>query len=456
MPEQTLEQTDLKSVAAAMVERLRARGADQAEAIAVESQDFSVTVRLGEVESLEEATTRGIGLRVFKNGAVATSSSSDLSEAVLSRLIDRVLEMASIADADAANGLPEADLLGEAEATIQSFDVEIGRLPATERIDRARRAEAAGLCADPRVNNSEGASWSDSSSRIALVNSLGFAGEKQASSVSLSVSLVGEDQGVKQSDFWYNTHRRLAALDTPEAIGRRAADRTAQKFGARKVKTQSAPIVLDPLVSRRFAHMVFGAASAGAIYRQASFLVDRLGQKIASDLFTLVDDPLLSDGPGSRLFDGEGVRAKRLAIVEGGVFRAHPSDAYSARRLNERSSGHASRGLRGSPGVGPSNLMILPGEASAAELIASVKSGLYLTQLFGMGYNGVTGDLSQGAGGFWIEDGKLSFPVQEVTVAGNLIDMLQSIRAIACEVDWRLGATAAPAMLLGPMMIGGD
>ncbi|MBX7059613.1 MAG: TldD/PmbA family protein [Leptospirales bacterium] len=456
MQTHTETSTDLLGLAGDLVQRMQRRGVDQAEAIVVESKDFSATVRLGEVEALEEATSRGLGLRAFRNGSVATSSSSDFSEDAIERLIDRLLEMLAVGDADPANGLPEADLLGPCSASVDSYDPSLASLSAVEKIERARRAEAAGLSSDPRIQNSEGAGWSDSIARVALANSLSFAAEKQSSSVSLSLSLVGEDQGVKQSDFWYNTHRFLKEIQAPEEIGRRAAERTAQKFGARKVKTQQAPLLLDPLVARRFAQMVFGAASASAIYRQASFLTQRMGQRIAAECFSLIDDATLAGAPGSRSFDGEGVTSRPLSIVENGKLCANPSDAYSARRLQQKSSGHAARGLRGQPGVAPSNLMIAPGKSSVEQLIGSVKSGLYLTQLFGMGYNSVTGDLSQGAAGFWIENGALAYPVQEITVAGNLLQMLLSIEAVASELDWRLGATAAPALLLGPVTIGGE
>ncbi len=452
----TEKEIEAFELAADVLRKLKSRGADDAEVFYAESQDFSVTVRLGEIETLEESISRGIGMRIFKNGACALAYTSDFLDRSLDQLADDLFAMAEVSDADPANGLPDPEWLGVYEGKIQVFDESLAGQSAGERIERARQAEAAGFAVDPRINNSDGASWGDSRGRTILVNSRGFAGERRGTYASLSASFAAEEKGVKQTDYWYNTHRFASALESPEAIGRRAGERTIAKLGARKVKSQAAPVVVDPLVARSFARMVFGAASAGAIYRKASFLTDRLGQRIASELFTLVDDPTLPDGVASRAFDGEGVRSAPLVVVDRGVLKQHPADSYSARRLNARSTGHAARGYSSAPATGATNLRLAASSTPAADLIRSVKNGLYINQLFGSGFNSVTGDLSQGAAGYWIENGQLAFPVQEITLAGNLLDLLGKLDGVGDDLDFLQGAAVAPTLLLREAAIGGE
>jgi len=245
-------------------------------------------------------------------------------------------------------------------------------------------------------------------------------------------------------------------LDPPETVGVEAARRTVARLGSRKVKSQTAPIVVDPLVSRRFVGMIFGAASGGSIYRKASFLVDKLGQKIASPLCSIVDDPTLPDGPASRPFDGEGLPSRQMSLVEGGMLVGMPCESYSARKMGRVPTGNAARGYQSSPSASSSNLFLKPGVDDPADIVRSVKSGLYLTQLMGMGFNGVTGDLSQGAAGFWIENGEIAYPVQEITIAGNFLEMLANITRVGNDVSFKMGSTAAPTILISQMTIGGN
>jgi PmbA protein len=257
-----------------------------------------------------------------------------------------------------------------------------------------------------------------------------------------------------QRDSWYTTARRRAALEAPDAVGRTAAERALRRLGARKVKTTEVPIIFDPDTAASLIRSIAGAASGPSLYRRASFLLERLGSRVAAAAVNLVDDGLIEAGLGSRPFDGEGLATRRTAIVEDGVLRSYLLDTYSARKLGLASTHHATRDGAG-VGVGTTNLMLLPGSTSPRELIASVKSGLYVTELIGFGVNGVTGDYSRGAAGLWIDNGELAYPVEEVTVAGNLLEMFDRIDGIGNDLVLR-ERTSAPTLKIARMVVAGN
>ncbi len=446
---------DSLSLADDVVKEVMRQGADACDVVISEGSEFSVQVRLGKIEKLEESVSRGLGIRVFKDGAVGLCHTTDFSDRAVKSLTADAIAIARVSDRDSANGLAPKELLGTYAGPLRVFDESIAAIPPARKIEMARACEEAGMSFDKRVTNSDGASWSDSEGRFTLATSDGFRGQYAGTSAGLSASLLAEEDGVKQTDYWYSFDRFVSRLDSPEAVGREAARRTIARLGSRKVKSQTAALVVDPLVSRRFAGMIFGAATGGSIHRKSSFLVDRLGTRIASELLSIEDDPTLPDGPASRSFDGEGLPARRMLLVEDGILREIPAESYFARKLGRNPTGNAVRGYASGPSAGSSNLFIRPGKDSPQDIIRSVKNGLYLNSLMGMGFNGTTGDMSQGASGFWIENGELAFPVQEITIAGNFLEMLQGIERIGNDLSFKTGATAAPTLLIREITIGG-
>jgi len=437
-----------------LVRRARAEGATDADALVVSGAEFSVTVRKGEVEQLTDAGSKALGLRVFVGKRTATSYSSDFSASALTRLVAEAVAMARVTGEDAAAGLPDETEAFDA-ADLGLHDPSPAALPTAERIEHARRAEAAALAVSPEITNSEGASFGSGEDEIALANSRGFGGSYRASSVSMSVVPVGERDGQKERDWWYSSGRGLGELLAPEEVGRIAGERTLRRLGARKVKTAEVPVVFDPETAADLLGHVFGALSGYAVFRGATFLKDRVGETVASPLLTIIDEGRKPRGLGSRPFDGEGLLTRRNVPLENGVLRHFLCDAYSARKIGARPTGSARRGVGGGPSVGASNLCFAAGETQPGDIVAGVDHGLYVTDLIGFGVNLVTGDYSQGASGLWIEKGQLAFPVHEVTIAGNLKQMLLDVDAVGTDLEWR-GSSASPTLRVKKMMLSGS
>ncbi|MFW6067849.1 MAG: TldD/PmbA family protein [Myxococcota bacterium] len=440
-----------------VVEMARKTGADVAEATAGEGSHLSTKVRMREPELVEEAGSRSVGLRVMIGQQVAVSHTSDLSEAGLARLVDDAVELARLAQPDPFAGPPDPSLLStpESHPDLELFDPELGRIDAGVAIDRARAGERAAFDADPRITNSEGATFTRAAGGSALVTSGGFRGGTQGSYGSLVVRPVADDEGgKKRSGFHWAAKRHLAELDAPEEVGREAARRTLRKIGARRVPTQQAPVVFDPDAGRSILGLLSGCVMGSAIWRRSSYLVDRIGSRVASELVTVVDDPLIPRAPGSRPFDGEGLPSRRNVVVERGELRTYLTDSYSARKLGTESTGSASRGGSGGVGASTTNFVLQPGATSAEALIRSTPKGLYVTDMMGFGFNAVTGDFSRGASGLWIENGELTFPVSEVTISLNLDDLLGSIDAVADDLDLRT-SVATPTFRVSSMTIAG-
>lgn len=437
-----------------VLERAIAKGATAADGFLAEDSHFSASVRLGEVETVTHARDQRLLLRVFAGRASAAASTSDFSRASLERLVDEAAMLAKITAEDPCAGLPDP---GELVASVPDLDLEdvSGGEPAPEaKIEIARTCEAAALESDPRVTNSEGAAYFDRRTRYAYATSHGFAGGYGTTSFGVSVSPVATRNGEMQRDYWYSTARKRSGVADPAAVGRTAAHRAVRRLGARKIKTVEVPVIFDTETAASLVRSVASAASGPSLYRRASFLLDRLGAKIAAPGVTIVDDALIRGGLGSRPFDGEGLAAGRTVLVREGVLESYLLDTYSARKLGLRSTHHAARDGSG-VAVSTSNLMLLPGTARPADLIASVKSGLYVTELIGFGVNGVTGDYSRGAVGLWIENGELAYPVEEVTVAGNLLAMLAAIDGVGDDLVLR-DRTASPTLKIGRMVVAGN
>jgi PmbA protein len=434
------------------------RGATEAEAIALEDTDFNVEVRLGEIEKLEESASRGIGLRVIYEGRQASASTSDFSPAAIQELIASAVAMARLTSVDDAAVLPSREELlsdGGVNGDLLLFDEAVTGLPTERKIEMARVAEAAARKYDSRIVNSEGAACSTTAGHLVLVNSSGFAGEYRGTTCNLSVSPIARAGDQMQVSGWGDSQRKLAALDDPDELGREAARRALRKLGARKVTTQEVPIVFESGAAEELLSDFFEAVSGESIFRRASFLVGRIGEQVGAEKLTIIDDGRLPGALGSRPFDGEGLPTRRTVVVENGVLRNYLLNSYTARKLALHSTGNAARGLSGLPGVGINNFFIVPGERSPAEIIASVEQGFYVTELIGFGFNPVTGDYSRGASGLWIENGRLSFPVEEVTIAGNFREMLRGIEMIGSDLRFR-GRIAAPTIRISQMMVSGD
>ena len=451
---------DLESLAADVVALAVKAGASDAEAVVREGDEFSVNVRMGEVETLKESGSRGLGLRVFLGTRSASTSTSDLTSDGIRQLVDGALALAKVTEEDPFTGLPEAAEFGAVEGDLHLCYDDVYSLPGTERIEWARRAEAAALDADPRITNSDGGSFDAATGRKVLANSRGFVGGYRSSYAGVSAApLAMDSNGQMQRDGWWSSARRLADLESPESIGKEAARRTLRRLGARRVSTQSVPIVFAPEVAQSLIGAVFEAASGDAIWRSASFLAGRLGEQIAAPSLTIIDNntmllPTGAGGFGTSPFDGEGLPSLRTVVVEAGVLRNYLLNTYTARKLGMKSTHNASRGLAGTPGIGCGNLYLEPGKQTPEEIIAAIPAGLYVTSLMGFGVNTVTGDYSRGATGLWIENGQLTYAVEEVTVAGNLAEMLQNITAIGNDLEFR-GAVACPTLRVDGMTIAG-
>jgi len=448
-----MNESMLEQVAADLVGHATGAGATSADVIVREADEFSTVLRLGKIESLKEAASKALGLRVLAGSRSANSFSSDFSAASLARLVERTLAMAQVTSEDSASGLAPAELLGRYEGDLALFSPDVAELSTDARIQFARRAEEAALGADPRIRNCEGAWFEASWGTKAYANSLGFVGSYRTSYCAVSVAPIAEDGGM-QRDYWYSVARRAAALENPEAVGRKAAERALRKLHARRVSTCRVPVVFDPETARSLVGHIFEAIRGDAIYRSASFLTGKLGQRVAGENITVLDDGLRPEGFGSRPFDDEGVPACVTPVIERGVLRNYLLNCYTARKLNLKTTGNAARGVAGPPAVGPKNFYLAAGQHSPEEIIRSVKNGFYVTDLIGFGVNVVTGDYSRGAAGLWIENGELTYPVEEVTIAGNLPEMLNSIEALGSDLEFR-SALAAPTLLVGGLTVAG-
>ena len=446
---------DLESLVADVVAQAVKAGASDAEAAAREGDEFSVNVRMGEVETLKESGSRGLGLRVFRGKRTGSASTSDLTPEGIRQLVEGALALAEVTEEDPFTGLPETGEFGKVDGDLHLYYEDVYSLTGPERIEWAKRAEAAALAADKRITNSDGGSFDATTGRKALANSryrTSYAGVSAA-------PLAMDADGKMQRDGWWSSARRIGDLESPESIGKEAARRTLRRLGARRVPTQMVPIVFAPETARTLIGSVFDAASGDAIWRGASFLAGKLGEAIAAPTLTIVDDntmllPTGVGGFGSSPFDDEGLPSQRTVVVDGGVLRNYLLNTYSARKLGMKSTHNAARGLAGTPGIGCGNLYLQPGNQTSEQILGDVSEGLYVTSLMGFGTNLVTGDYSRGATGLWIENGQLTHAVEQVTIAGNLVEMLRNVSAIGNDLVFR-GSVASPTLRIDGMTIAG-
>jgi PmbA protein len=437
-----------------LLAKVRRQGAMEADLLIVETDSSATQVRLREIESLKSAQERRLHLRVLFGKSSAATSTSDFSRRALDRLVDETCTLARATAPDEYLGLPDPESAVAAVPDLGLFDEEAQALDVEEKIALVKQAEAAALDYDPRITNSEGAGLDTHFSQIVYANTHGFVGAYRTSSFTLAVSPIADAGGTMQRDSWYAVNRQFKQLEAPEVIGATAAKRALRRLGARKIPTQEAPVVFDPDMAASLLRTLAGAVSGTSIYRGSSFLLNRLGQQVAADTVTVIDDGTIPGALGSRPFDGEGLPTQRTVVIEHGVLRSYLLDTYCARRLGLTSTGNAARDANGI-GVGAANFYLVSGTYPPEEIIASITSGLYLTELIGFGVNLVTGDYSRGAVGVWIENGELAYPVEEITIAGNLNDMLRDIDMVGNDLMFR-GRTAAPTLKIARMTIAGN
>src|SRR5712671_7041799 len=448
--------TDLQTIASDVVGRAMQGGASAVECVIREGDEFSTVVRLGQVETLKEAGSRSIGVRVFFGQRAASTYSSDFSSAGLDRMLKSALDLARITSEDPYAGIPEAGKLGALSGNLDLYHEDVYSLAGPERIDYARRAEKAALDTDPRIKNSEGGSFDAATGRKVLANSHGFVGEYRRSYCSVAAVPIAQDaNGGMQRDYWYSVARSLAKLDSAEQVGKEAARRTLRRLGARKAKTAHVPVVLDPMVASSMLEHIFEGVNGDSVYRGASFLAGKLGEKIAGSNVTVIDDGTMPGGFGTSPFDGEGIPTRRTVVIESGILKSYLLNTYTAKKLGLETTANASRGLAGTPGIGPGNYFLEPGSKSPKELISGITQGLNVTEFLGHGANLVTGDYSRGASGLWISGGELTYPVEEITVAGNLKEIFFNISEIGNDLEFR-GAVACPTIRIDGLTVGGE
>lgn len=447
---------ELLSIAESVVTSARKAGAEVAEAVASSGWELSAKVRLGEPELVEEAGSRGVSLKLVRDGRVALTSTSDLSADGLGRLVTDALELSALSEPDPCDGPADpAQLLTGAPEDLDLYDPGLGRLDAQEALKRAIAGERAALEFDERLNLGDGATFARGTSDSAMVLSGGFSGVLRGSYASLVVSPAVLDGGEKRRrGFYWTGARHLADLESEKEVGEEAGRRALAQLGAKKIPTAEMPVVFSPEAARSIVGTLAGCVTGSAIWRRSSYLIDRVDTEVASPLVTVTDDPFIPRGPGSRPFDGEGLPSRKNVLVEDGVLKTYLLDCYCARKLGLQSTASASRG-GGSVSPGTTNLMLRPGTLTPEELLAETDRAFYVTGMMGFGFNAVTGDYSRGATGFLVEKGQRVHPVSEVTISGNLDGMLKSIDGVADDLELK-SSTSSPTFRVASMTVGGS
>ena len=440
-----------KELAGAVLKKASGAGV-QAEVSFTAGETFSVKVRKGKLEDIRQSGSTGASMRVFKGARSVSGSTSRFGRESLGRLLDRLAGSVGLVDEDEANGLPDAELLYRGSASLDLYDEGLHGLGVDRARDIALECEQAALKHDPRITNSSGASVSLGLTLTGLYNSRGLEADCASSQVSLSVSPIAEDQkGEKYSDWWFSQARHLEDLDPPAAVGSKAGERCVAGIGAAKIPTCKARILFAPETAMHLVQHVFESISGDAVYKGATFLGGKEGSGIASGLVTIIDDPLRPRGASSAPFDAEGVATSRQVLVDKGGLRCYPCDSFAARRLKRKSTGHAASGK----GITSYNLYLERGKTPANNLLGELGTGLFVTAFIGFGFNMATGDFSRGVRGFWVEDGKIVKPVQEVTVSDNLGTMLENVVAVGDDLTFRFG-TDSPSLLVSEMAVSGS
>ena len=427
-------------------------GADEAEIFLSTGDEFGVDIREGRIETLTQASSKGLGLRVFVDKRMSFAATTDFSGESISSLVRTTVQLAKSANRDRHNGLPEIG--PQPLPHLNLYDEAIIKLPADRKIEMAKESDAAAFGFDPRITNTEGASFGSGSGTSILANSNGILYSVSGTSCGVSCVPVAEENGNRQIGHAWSSKRFLGELDSPAEVGRAAAKRAVGLLGARKVETQKVPVVFDWMVAPTLLSAIFHALDGDDVHRGMSFLKKMLGKKIASPIVTIVDDALMPGGLGSMPFDGEGVPTSNKVVVADGVLNMYFYDARTARKYGQKPTGNARRGFSSIPAVAPTNFYLKPTDVSPEEIIRGIPNGFYVMNTMGRGANTVTGDFSAGASGMWIRDGELAFPVHEVTIAGNMLDMMQHIEQIGNDIRF-ISPVVSPTIKIAEMTVSG-
>ena len=439
-----------------LVQRARKRGAAEAEVFLEVGRQSSCRVRDGQIEDLTQSTSKGVGIRVIVGDRLGFAYTSDLTEGSLNAFVDRAIELARAAAPNRLNGLPTREDLKQKRADVGVlFDPDVANLASDWKVKAALEMERAGKDVDPRITAFANVGAGEHVSEVYLASSQGVSDHFEGTYVYLFASPVASENGQLQTGYGVDYKRFLHELEAPEKVGRDAAERAVRMLGARKVKSQRVPVIFDPRMAAGFVGGLASAASGDLVFQKSSFLAPLLGRRIAPSKVNLVDDGTLARGIATAPFDGEGVPTRKTAIIKDGKLESFLYDAFTARKARARSTGNADRGYNSLPSIGTNNLYLEAGDEDPEALIRGVKNGFYVTAMLGHGADLVTGDYSRGANGMWIENGELAFPVQEVTVAGNMLDMLKNVDGIGNDLEFR-GSTGAPTLRFAEMTVAGE
>lgn len=443
------DSTDLSEMAASLVAFGKLSGADEVEVAIADGYEFSVNVRMGQIENLVEAGSRSLGLRVIKDKKTAFTSSSDLATDTLQTLVKNAVKRASLANFDEFSGLPSLSPKKIDIPPLKLYDPEITKLDSEKKIALATETERIAL-EDKRITNSYGASFETREVKLALANSNGFLGECEETLYSLGVGLQAGKTDNRAEDFWFSAKRHFKELDSPEEVAKKAVERTARQLNPRKIRTQNVPVIFEPLMTSWLLGFLCACVSGTSIYQKTSFLVDKLGERIGNEKVTVIDDGLMPALLGTRPFDSEGVPSQKTMVVDKGILKNYLCNTYAARKLNLSSTGNSA-----GTGVSPSNFYMVKGETPPQKIISSMDKGLILTKTIGYGLNSVTGDISRGAFGLWVEKGEIAYPVSEITISGNLGTILNTIEMVGNDLDFRTSVTG-PTIKVQEMTVAGQ
>ncbi len=439
----------LRDLAGSLVDFARACGADEAEVSVSDGYEFNVDVRKGRIETLVEAGSRVCGLRIIKDKKTAFASSSDLDPGTLKRLVRNAVRRAELGNPDEFAGFAPLSQETVDAASLRLYDPAIAGLDSKTKIGLALATEKAAL-QDKRITNSYGATFASNEIRSVLAMTNGFVGEYAQTYCGLGVGLQAGDTDNRVEDSWSSSKRHFRDLESPEAIARKAVERTVRQLKPRKVKTQNVPVIFEPTQTAWLMGFLFGCVTGTAVYQKATFLEGKLGQRIGNRLVTVVDDGLIPGELGSHPFDSDGLPSRRTVVVERGVLKNYLCNYYAARKLRLNSTGNADGN-----GVGPNNFYLEPGTVSPKDIVAGTKKGLILIRTLGHGLNSVTGDISRGAFGLWVEDGEIAYPVSEVTISGNLGRILEGIEAVGTDLEFHSPVTG-PTVKVAEMTVAGE
>ncbi|MCK4645358.1 MAG: TldD/PmbA family protein [Candidatus Aminicenantes bacterium] len=440
---------ELKELAASLVAFGKINGAEEIEVSIVDGYEFSVDVRLGKIENLVEAGSRYLGLRILKDKKTAFATSSDLSRETLQSLVKNAIKRSSFASQDEFSGLPAPSSRKINISSLRLFDPEISTLDSEKKISLAMETEKIAL-EDKRITNSHGASFQTNEIKSVLANSNGFLEEYDQTYFGLSVGLQAGDTDSRVEGSWSSSKIHFNELERPEEVAKKAVERTVRQLNPRKIRTQNVPMIFEPLMTSWILGFLFACVSGVSIYQKTSFLVDKLEERISNSSVTVIDDGLMPRMLGTRPFDAEGVPCQKTRVVRRGILKNYLCNTYAARKLKLKSTGNSS-----GTGVSPNNFYLEPGSSSPEDIISSLDKGLILTRTLGHGLNPVTGDISRGAFGLWVENGEIAYPVSEITISGNLGEILNSIELIGNDIDF-LSPISGPTIKVGELTVAGQ